>query len=112
MGFFNWLFRNRQKAAPTPPVASQQYVTMDVPQAGIGVSPVVISSAEEPVFTADTTTLPRTSAPLPKFPDLSAAEGVAQVPAVDARVVANVESLMREAEGLPIGSVRGQAVAH
>jgi hypothetical protein len=59
MGFFNWLFRRRQKAEPKPPVASQHYKLV-----------------------------------------------------VEPKTVANVESLMREGEELPIGSVRGHAVAH
>jgi hypothetical protein len=110
MGFFHWLFGKRQNAKPTPPVAFQHYVTMEVPQSDIGGSPVVISAAAGPAFSAETNTLPPTSAPPP---DLELSEvGFESSLFIDPRGVANLQSLMREADVLPIGSVPGHAVAH
>jgi hypothetical protein len=83
MGFFNWLFGRRQKAQPTPPPAAFQHDVTPPPAA----------------FQHDVTM------------DVPQADlGVS--PFADPKAVANVESLMREAKGLPIGSVRGNAVAH
>jgi hypothetical protein len=85
---------------------------MDVPRADKGWSPLVTSPVAGPVISAATYSLPLTSAPVPHFPAFSVAAGVEPVRFVDPEVAANLEELMREAKGLPIGSVRAHAVAH
>jgi hypothetical protein len=62
------------------------------------------------VFSADTYSV--ASAPPPDYAALSGAEGVYQERVADPVVTANLEALLAEAKGLPIGSVRGHAVAH
>jgi hypothetical protein len=111
MGFFNWLFGKREKTELEAPGASQVYVTTDASQADGGGSTVVISPAVGPVFSADTNTPPLASAPVANILD-SAPGGIPTGRLADPVAVANMESLMREARELPIGSVRGHAVAH
>jgi hypothetical protein len=132
MRLFHWLFG--EKSEPRAPVALQHSVTTDVSGAYTAGPPVVVSPSVGPVFAADTdalsmpaawveagipvepafstdvNTLPLTSAPLANSPD-SAPEG-AFGPIPDPVAMAAVLSMMHEAKELPIGSVRGHAVAH
>jgi hypothetical protein len=72
---------------------------------------VDVSSVGGSVVWADTN-IQSSTWPLPDFPDDPEAAGIIVQGMPDPGVAADLESLMREAEGQAIGSVRGHAVAH